>query len=102
MYFNTRLQESIHLKLSELDWEILEGLEEVLAVSHQHPGLGTGTHFIALAGSSRIPAVDVVRVNADLIACYRALRDVHERMGTTQEMTQHSQALDGHWRTLGY
>ena len=102
MYFDTRLQESIHLKLSELDWEILEGLEEVLAVSHQHPGLGTGTHFIALAGSSCVPAVDVVRVNADLIACHRALQDVHEQMGTTQETTQHSQALDGHWHMLGY
>lgn len=34
MYFETRLGEYSGWKLSDLDWEILEGLETVLEVSH--------------------------------------------------------------------
>jgi hypothetical protein len=33
MYFDTHLSEFSQCKMSELDWEILEGLEAVLAVS---------------------------------------------------------------------
>jgi len=32
MYFNTKLSDASHCKLSDLDWDILEGLEAVLSV----------------------------------------------------------------------
>ena len=46
MYLDTHLPELSHFKLSGLDWEILEGLEAVLVVSHQlNPELGTSAYF---------------------------------------------------------
>jgi hypothetical protein len=68
MYFDVKLPEFSHCKLSELDWEILEGLEAVLTVSRL---LELGQALISFAGSSRFSAKSIIRVNADLIARYR-------------------------------
>lgn len=45
MYFEKDLAEYAHYNLTEQDWEILEGLEEVLEVSYLFdPVPNTGTH----------------------------------------------------------
>jgi hypothetical protein len=87
-----------HCKLSELDWEILEGLEAVLRVSRL---LDLGQALIALAGFSRFSAKYVDRDNANLIVCHRHFRDVHDRVGKTRFTTHRSQALDQNRLAVG-
>ena len=46
LYFDTKLSDLLHYKLSDLEWEILEGLEAVLLVSLLlDPGPGTSAHL---------------------------------------------------------
>lgn len=66
MYFDVELADFSCHKLSDLDWEILEGLEAVLMVSRLHKPRQA---LITFAGSSHFSAKSVVRVNANLVAC---------------------------------
>jgi len=56
-YFEVELVDFSRYKLSELDWEILEGLEAVLMVSCL---LKPGQALIAFASSSHFSAKSVV------------------------------------------
>lgn len=70
MYFNIKLTEYSNWKLSELDWEILEGLEAVLSVSSL---LDAGRILIAMTGPSQFSTMHVVRSNAGLVARHNLL-----------------------------
>jgi hypothetical protein len=68
-YFEVELVDFAHYKLLELDWEILEGLEEVLTVTHRL--LKPAQALITSAGSSHFSAKSILQVNANLIMCHR-------------------------------
>lgn len=70
MYFDIKLTECSKSKLSELDWEILEGLEAVLSVS---PLLDAGRILIAMTGPSHFSTKHVVRSNTGLVARHNLL-----------------------------
>jgi hypothetical protein len=78
MYFDIYLVDDSHLKLSELDWDILEGLQAVLNVCHL---LNSWTGAHAMTGSSQVSTKHVVRIHTGFVACYLEFRDVYDRMG---------------------
>jgi hypothetical protein len=70
MYFEIKLTEYSKWKLSDLDWEILEGLEAVLSVSSL---LDAGRILIAMTGPSQLSTKHVVRGNTGLVARHNIL-----------------------------
>jgi hypothetical protein len=70
MYFEIKLADYSKFKLSDLDWEVLEGLEAVLRVSSL---LDAGRTLIAMPGPSHLSTKHVVRGNTGLIARHRLL-----------------------------
>ena len=87
-----------HWKLSELDWDILEGLEEVLSVSRITHGPYS---FHITIGSPRVSTYHVVRIHSGFVACDVQFRVVYDRMGKTREATPDPPALDGNRLAVG-
>jgi hypothetical protein len=78
------LAEFSNWKLTELDWDILEGLETVLSVSRLFSSW-TGTDVTT--DSSYMSPNHVVRIHTGFVACDLEFRDVYDGMGKTRRTT---------------
>ena len=94
------LEEFSDWKLLDLDWHILEGLEEVLHVSLSHLlNPWTGTHVTT--DSSHMSTKHVVRIHTGFVACDLQFWDVDDRVGKTRWRTRIALALDRNWPAVG-
>jgi hypothetical protein len=105
MFLETKLSEFSHCKLSELDWEILEGLETVLKVSLLHD-LG---HKVECSSQRQIPhrfqqamSSESTPVLSHAISHFEMFMTDLERLGEMHEILRFWTDIGVRWATKYY